>query len=179
MNRIVLLAVLGIILISGCKKKPKDTPPDSAPPPATSTPNPSSGGSGGIVPAGGVGVVVNPSAAIGGGGGGGGAAMAVLKATRRAQALNELKNLGELIEGMRDPLGKMPNKEQILVELKKSAPHILKGIDEGAYILTGTMDGSGLWAYEVDADKKAGIAVIGGRALRSDPEDVKKYLGTK
>ncbi len=78
--------------------------------------------------------------------------MAVLKATRRAQAMNELKNLGELIESMRDPIGKMPTDAQIRMELKKSAPNILKGIEEGAYILTGTTDGGGLWAYEVDAD---------------------------
>jgi hypothetical protein len=105
--------------------------------------------------------------------------MAVLKATRRAQAMNELKNLGEIIEALRDPFGKMPTEPQIRADLQKSAPHILKGIDEGAYILTGTPDGGGLWAYEVDADKHDGIAVIGGRATRSTTEEVNSYLKKK
>jgi hypothetical protein len=160
MNRIVLLAVLGVILIVGCNKKPKDTSLDTPPP---------AGGSGGI------------SVGLGGSvqNGSGGPLTGAMQAARRTQALNELMNLGVMIEEIRDPSGRMPTKEQILAELKKSAPTILKGIEEGSYILTGTTDGSGLWAYEVDADKQPGVALIGGRATRSSPDEVKRYLGMK
>jgi hypothetical protein len=103
--------------------------------------------------------------------------MSTYKAARRTEALSELNQLALLIEQLRDPIGKMPTREQIIADLKKSAPKILRGIEEGAYILTGTMDGGGLWAYELDADKKDGIAVIGGRAFRSTTDDVRRYLG--
>src|SRR5262245_16463284 len=145
----------------------------------TGTPNTSSNsGNPGIVVSGaapGGGVVTNPGA-VAGGGGGGGAAQAVRKAVRRTEALNELKNIGEIIESMRDPLGKMPTKDEILAELKKY-PKLYTGVTEGAYILTGTTDGGGLWAYEVDAETKGGIIVVGGRATRATADEVRQYMG--
>jgi hypothetical protein len=105
--------------------------------------------------------------------------MSGYKAGRRLKAQAELDQLALTIEQLRDPFGKMPTKEQILAEVKKSLPSVFIGIEEGAYILTGTMDGGGLWAYEVDGDKKDGLAVIGGRATRSTTEEVKRYLGLK
>jgi hypothetical protein len=183
MNQTMLVALIAVSLVSGCKKKPKEVPPDTAPP-AASTPNPTPAPSGsggpagaGIIPVGGVGIVTNPGAVAGGGGGG--AVQAVRKAVRRTQSLNEMNNLGQLIEGLRDPLGRMPTREQILVEVQKTAPGIHKGIEEGAYILTGTMDGGGLWAYEVDADQQPGIALIGGRAARTTPDEIRPYLARK
>jgi hypothetical protein len=129
-----------------------------------------------VTPAAGGGIVTNPGAVVGGGGGGGGAAAAVRKAARRAEALNELKNIGEIIESMRDPIGKMPTKEEILAELKKY-PKLYTGVTEGAYILTGTTNGGGLWAYEVDAETKGGIIVVGGRAMRANADEVRQQLG--
>jgi len=177
--------VFALALAAGCKK-PKPTEPDTAPPPVTPGPRQpppaNTGGAAGgpnvgIVPSGvGGGVVTNPGA-IAGGGGGGGAVMAVRKAVRRTQALNEMSQLGLLIEELRDPVGKMPTKEQILASLKTTAPTIYKAITEdGSYILTGTTEGSGLWAYEVDADKTAGIALIGGKAMRSTPDELAPYF---
>jgi hypothetical protein len=170
MIRIVLASVLAFAAASGCKKKisapaEPDSAPAAAPNPAPAAPASSAGG-----------VVFNPSGALGGGGGGG-AVQAVRKAARRTQALNELKNLGEFIELMRNDMGgRMPTKDQIITGIKKDAPGIAKAIEEGAYILTGTMDGGGLWAYEVDADKQPGVALIGGRAVRSTPEEIQQYL---
>jgi hypothetical protein len=170
MNRIVFVTSLAIFLTTGCGKKPKETVPDSAPPPVDktatgrSTTPPPSTTSGGLA-----GGRIN-------GGGGGGGVFSALNAARRLNAQVELDQLALTIEQLRDPFGKMPTKEQILAELKRSAPTILKGIEEGAYILTGTMDGGGLWAYEVDADKQPGFAVIGGRATKSKPEDLKQYF---
>jgi hypothetical protein len=153
MIRIVLVTGLVMVLLSGCKKKPKETAPDTTPPPVSA------------------GSDTSPQA-------GGGALINSMRAARRTNGLNELSNLGTLIEEMRDPYGKMPTKDQIVANLKKSAPTILKAIEDGSYILTGTTDGSGLWAYEVDADKQPGIALIAGRAQRTAPEEIKKYLGT-
>lgn len=175
-----ILTVLCVIAL-GCKKQPKATEPDTSPPPGAvgqKRPPANSGGGNdnvGVLPAGGIGVVTNPGA-ITGGGGGGGAVMAVRKAARRTQALNELKNLGEFIASMQDEFGKVPSKERIMEALKTGAPAIYKAIEEGSYILTGTTEAGGLWAYEVDADTKPGIAVIGGRATRSTPEELAPYF---
>jgi hypothetical protein len=179
MNRLLLVVALALSVAAGCKKA-KPTSPDTAPPTAgpAAPPagNPGGGGNNvGIIPGGGVGVVTNPGAVVGGGGGGG-AAQAVRKAARRTQALNELHQLGLIIEDLRDPFGKMPTKEQIVASVKQTAPTIHKAIEEGSYILTGTTQGGGLWAYEVDADKQAGVALVGGRAVRTTPDEVQQHL---
>jgi hypothetical protein len=133
--------------------------------------SPTTGDSGLIHPGGGVGIV-NPGVI----GGGGGAIQAVRKAARRTQARNELHNLGLFIEQMRDPFGKMPTREQILQELPRSYPQVYQAIQEGSYILTGTTDGSGVWAYEVEADIRPGLALIGGRVVSTTPEELARYL---
>ncbi|QDU18428.1 hypothetical protein [Urbifossiella limnaea] len=183
MRRFALLAVC-VLALAGCKKKPKPAPAEPEPAPGLKKdglpqegPAPSGGGGGGgggIIAAGGGIGVVNPVQALGGGGGGG-AAMAVRKAARRTQALNELKNIGEIIFAMQIETGRMPTVPQILEELKRT-PQLLTGVSEGAYVLTGTTEAGGLYAFEVDADKQPGIAVIGGRATRSTPEELRPYL---
>lgn len=178
MRVIVLLAVLAPLALAGCgKKSAKSTAPDSSPPPGDSPPGGSSTGPG-VVPSGaGGGVVTNPGGAVGGGGGGG-AAMAVRKAARRTQALNELRQLGLTIEFLYNDTGRMPTKEQILAALKqdRAMAKVLEGIDEGAYILTGTTDHAGLWAYEVDAEKVGGVALVAGVAQRATADDVRRFL---
>jgi len=180
MRRFVLLAVC-VLALAGCKKKPKPAEPDPAPaqkgdglPPEKAAPSGGGSGNGGIIAAGGGIGVVNPVQALGGGGGGG-AVGAVRKAARRTQALNELKNLGEIIFAMQVETGRMPTIPQILEELKQ-APQLLAGVAEGAYVLTGTTEAGGLYAFEVDADRQPGIAVIGGRAARTPPEEVRQLL---
>lgn len=181
MRVIVLIAVLAPLALAGCgKKTAKSTQPDSAPAGDPAPPGPSGGtnpNNPGIVAGGGVGVVTNPGAVAGGGGGGGGV-MAVRKAARRAQSLNELKQLGTMIEFMYNENGRMPTKDQVLDALKqdRSMGKILEGINEGAYILTGTHDHAGLWAYEVDAEKVGGVALIGGVAQRANAEDVLRLI---
>ena len=59
------------------------------------------------------------------------------------------------------------------------ARDLLKLIDDGVIILTGTTDRQGLWAYEIDADKVGGIILVSGRARRATADDVKKYLEKK
>lgn len=159
---------------AGCKKPKPPAVPDVTPEPGpvqkgdaqpAPQPAPSGGGGGG----GGSGAF-SPV-----GGGGFGAAQAVRKAARRTQSLNELKNLGEIIHAMHDELGRMPTVPQIL-EALKTAPQLLAAITEGAYILTGTTEVGGLYAFEVDADTIPGVAVIGGRAARTTPDELRPYL---
>jgi hypothetical protein len=181
MNRIVLGSTLVFVLVAGCNKKAKETVPDSTPPPPVQSlpPKLASNAPGGTNAGG-----VSPGGGGGGGsssgslsiGGSGGAVQNIRQAARRVQAQAELDQLALTIEQLRDPIGKMPTKEQILADIKRSLPKVFNGIEEGAYILTGTMDGGGLWAYEVDADKKPGLAIIGGRAMRSTPEDLQRYF---
>jgi hypothetical protein len=180
MRRFVLLAVC-VLALAGCKKKPKPAPVEPDPAPGlkkdglpSESPSGGGGGNGGIIAAGGGIGVVNPVQALGGGGGGG-AAQAVRKAARRTQALNELKNIGEIIFAMQIENGRMPTAPQILEALKQT-PQLLAGITEGAYVLTGTTEPGGLYAFEVDADKQPGIAVIGGRATRTTPDELRPYL---
>jgi hypothetical protein len=181
MRWFALVAVSALALSgAGCKKKkPAPAPADPDPAPAQKAdpqPSPPAGGNSGgaIVPAGGIGVVVNPQQALGGGGGGG-AVQAVRKAARRTQALNEMNTLGQVIQFKLTEDGRMPTREQILVELKQY-PQLLTAISEGSFIHTGSTEAGGLWAFEVDADTQPGIALIGGRATRTTPDDLRPYL---
>jgi len=186
MKSLVLLVLVLALVAPGCKKKPQPAPADTSTPAPAPTPAPNTAGApstagggntGGnqvsVVPTGaGGGVVLNTG---GVGGGGGGAAQAVRKAARRANSLNEMKNIGEIIESMRDEFGKMPTKEAIVNELKKT-PTLYAGVNDGAYILTGTTEGGGMWAYEVDSENLGGIIVVGGRATRANADEVKQYM---
>jgi hypothetical protein len=175
------IATLILVLVVGCKKS-KPSQADSAPPPPAPAPNVAKGNTGGgagnvgviPTPVGG-GIVTNPGAIAGSGGGGGGAIQAVRKAARRADALNEMNTLGQVISFMQNDLGRMPTREQIVAELKQY-PKLLGAVNDGAFILTGTTQAGGMWAYEADAENAGGIALIGGRAARSSADEVKQYL---
>ncbi|HEX4612659.1 MAG TPA: hypothetical protein VH092_30975 [Urbifossiella sp.] len=185
MRWFAIIAVCALAL-AGCKKKKPVALPDSAPEPApaikkdglpSESPPAASGGGGGgsgIIAAGGGIGVVNPVAALGGGGGGG-AAMAMRKAVRRTQSLNEMNTLGQVIQMILTDEGRMPNRERILTELKQY-PQLLTAVSEGSFILTGSAEPGGLWAFEVDADTMPGIALIGGRATRMTPDEMRPYL---
>jgi hypothetical protein len=180
MNPVVLWSILATAVVAGCNNKPKDTSGDTPPPPTVSADGNSVGsGNIGVIPSGaGGGIVTSPGGLTGGGGGG--TIQQVRKAARRAEALNELAQLGVVIEDLRDPFGKMPSKDRILAALRGPGfARILEGITAGSYILTGTIEGGGLWAYEVDADMIAGVALIGGRALRTTPDDLRQYFTQK
>lgn len=171
------IAMLILVLAVGCKKS-KPSQADSAPPPPAPAPNMAKGNTGGG--AGNVGVIPTPVGGgivtnTGGGGGGGGAIQAVRKAARRTDALNEMNTLGQVISFMQNDLGRMPTREQIVAELKQY-PKLLTAINEGAFVLTGTTQAGGMWAYEADAENAGGIALIGGRAARSTADEVRQYL---
>jgi hypothetical protein len=170
------IAVLILALAAGCKKaKPKPANSDPPPPPAQPAAKNNPGGGGGdigVIPTPVGGGIVTSS---GGGGGGGGAIQAVRKAARRTDALNEMNTLGQVISFMQNDLGRMPTREQIVAELKQY-PKLLAAVNEGAFILTGTKQAGGMWAYEAGAETTGGIALIGGRAARSTAEEVQQYL---
>jgi hypothetical protein len=107
---------------------------------------------------------------------GGGAVQNVRQAARRTVALNEMSQLGQLIELQYNETGKMPNVQQIKDNLAQ-AQSILAQINDGNIILTGTTDHAGLWAYEVDANTKGGIVLQAGSARRATKDEVKQLLG--
>ena len=78
---------------------------------------------------------------------------------------------------------KMPTIAQIKESLKSAADtqHVLKKIEDGVIILTGTQNRNALWAYEVDAEKAGGIVCLGpsGSIRRATAEEVKQYMATK
>lgn len=76
---------------------------------------------------------------------------------------------------------RMPTIAEIKADLKQypDARQILKKIDDGVIILTGTKDKYGLWAYEVDSDKIGGIICLGNSVKRATAEEVKQLLGVK
>ena len=101
------------------------------------------------------------------------------RAGKRAVALNDMSQLGQLIEMMHLDTGRMPDAAAIKAGMQKDAPNIYKLIDDGTIILTGTKDHAGLWAYEVDADKAGGIVLVAGTPSRATADEVKQYLAQK
>jgi hypothetical protein len=159
MRSLMLIAAAGFLLAAGCeKKKAKTTPTTAATAKGGDTPPPAAGGG-------------NTNYQ-----GGAGAAQNIRKAGKRTVALNDMKTLGQAIELKYNDLGKMPTKQEILADLSQY-PNILSLVKDGTVILTGTTDHAGLWAYEVEADTKGGIGLVGGVANRYDAATIKQYLG--
>ncbi len=156
MRSILMTACVLAIASSGCKK-PATTPTTAAAP----APAPSGGGGGGNT-----GYIS-----------GGGAAQNVRQAARRTITINDMKTLGQLIEIDFTQNGKMPGLNEVKESLKRDSPTILAAINDGTIILCWTAQHEGIWAYEIDADTKGGIAVVTGTASRYDAEQVKKLLG--
>ncbi len=153
MRSILMTACVVAMVSSGCKK-PATTPTTAAVP----TPAPSGGGNTGYIS-------------------GGGAAQNVRQAARRTITINDMKTLGQLIEIDFTQNGKMPGLNEVKESLKRDSPTILAAINDGTIILCWTAQHEGIWAYEIDADTKGGIAVVTGTASRYDAEQVKKLLG--
>lgn len=189
MRTLLLMLMVGASgLMAGCGKKPKEV-----------AKNNNTGGGGGDD---GFMVVDGGRAASGGGGGGNGgqpapqpapapsgggntnyqpgfgAAQAVRKAGLRTISLNEMKGLGLTVTQLADDLAKMPTAAEIKQGVQQDKT--LSGmIADGSIILTNTTNRGGLWAYEVDADKKGGIVLVAGTASRASADDVKQYLANK
>lgn len=112
---------------------------------------------------------------------GDGALLGPIRAAKRTATLVDFDQLKLFIFSYELDHNRMPTKDDVRNDLKgrADAEVLLKKIDEGAIILTGTTDKTGLWMYEVDADKVGGIMCVGGNISRATAEDVKKYLGPK
>ncbi len=144
-----LFAVIGL----GCKKK-------AAAPVPTPTPDASGGGSS-----------QNTNYVSGGG-----AAQNVRLATKRTVALNDMHTLGIAITQWELDNNRMPSVAETK-QLLAQYPNILAVVNDGTIVLTGTAERGGLWAYEVDADTRGGIGLVGGTASRYDATAIKQYLG--
>jgi hypothetical protein len=159
----------GVLMLLGCLLCGCDRPvapaKKDAPKPADS-PAPASGGGGGVNPA-------NTNYQSGGG-----AVQNIRQAARRTVALADMDQLGKFITQQETELGKMPSIADIKTYIKRDAPKILAAIDEGTIILTGSTNRSGLWAYEVDADKAGGIVLVAGTARRATADEAKQLLAS-
>ena len=182
----LMLLVGASCVLAGCGKKPKEV-----------AKNNNTGGSGGdeimavdggrVVNAGGSGGQNNPPPAPQGGGGGGntnfqpgfGAAQSVRKAPRRLVSQNDLYQLGIAIALTADQFDRMPTVQEIRQSLQGEYKKYLAAIEDGSIILTGTTNRGAIWAYEVDADTKGGIVLVGGAARRAEADEVKQYLANK
>ena len=111
----------------------------------------------------------------------------VLRNTKRAgermAQLNDFDQMKFFIFAYELENGRMPSIMEIKADLKNypDAAQILKKIDEGVIILTGTKDKNALWAYEVDADKIGGIVCTGpsGAIKRATADEAKELIGKK
>lgn len=112
---------------------------------------------------------------------GGSALGNVARAGKRTAQLHDFDQLGTIIFALELQESRMPSADAIKADLKANpdARDLLKKIDDGVIILTGTTDRQGLWAYEIDAEKAGGIVLVSGRASRASADDVKQYLGMK
>lgn len=169
MRALTLLGLIAVVAAGGgCARKAKKTEPvaQTAPTQASETPPTDAGTGVGFTRGGNTNYVA-----------GGGVAQNVRQAGRRTVALNDFKQLGIAIQQVQ-LLDGMPDKERIKAEVRTFGP-IATAINDGSIILTGTKDPAGLWAYEVDADTKGGIVLIGGTARRADAAEVKQLLARK
>jgi hypothetical protein len=152
MRRLLLIALV-LALPAGCKKG-TNNPPQG--PPVTPQPVASTGQQGNQpsvhAP---TGVVINPGIS----GGSGGAVQAVRQAVRRTVGLAELDQLRLFIETASLANGQMPTKETIVAELR-TTPSLLKPIQDGSIVLTGTRSREHIWAYTADPQSAAGEHLV-------------------
>jgi hypothetical protein len=105
---------------------------------------------------------------------GAGAVQNARQAARRTVALNDMASLGKFVQAQEIELGKMPTAAEITAAVKAdpSMKAIAAAIADGTIVLTGTRSKAGLWAYEVDADTKGGIGLVGGVANRYSADEI-------
>ena len=149
--RILFVVIVGVLLgAAGCKKKTITT--------ATEEPTPSGvRGNSNYIP--GAGVAVN-----------------TLQARKRIITLTDMNQIALAMSQWEIENNRMPNRNEAYA-IVSQYPNYKKLVDDGDVILTGTNNRSGLWAYEVEADTKGGVAIIAGTAGRQDAATIKQYLG--
>lgn len=154
------LLLVGLAAAAGCTADvPRSKTAPTAAPPAKAEPAPEAPASGGNT---------NYQA-------GAGALQNTRQAARRTVALNDMANLGKFIQAQEIELGKMPTAAEITTALKAdpNMRPVSAAVADGTIVLTGTSSKSGLWAYEVDADTKGGIGLVGGVANRYSADEIK------
>jgi hypothetical protein len=97
----------------------------------------------------------------------------------RTLTQNDLKNLQVLMEAASAETGKLPDKAAIMAALKmeKAAANLVKAIEGGTLILTGTSNREDVWAYEKAAPEKGGWFLTSNGVERLDAQAAKKRLG--
>ncbi|MCE9533108.1 MAG: hypothetical protein K8T89_18575 [Planctomycetes bacterium] len=106
------------------------------------------------------------------------ASAANAQAVTRAVTTNDLKNIQVFIESASAETGKVPSKEAIVEALKMAkAANLVKLIEEGAIVLTGTTERESVWAYDKNAPEKGGFILSNSGIEKLDAAEVKKRLG--
>jgi hypothetical protein len=152
MRRLLLLGLV-LALAAGCKKGANNPPTGGTPTGQAPTATGQTGNQPSVHAP--TGVVINPGIS----GGSGGAVQAVRTAVRRTVNLADLEQLRLFIETASLATGQMPSKETILAELK-TTPTLLKPIQDGAIVLTGTKSREHIWAYTADPQSAAGEHLV-------------------
>lgn len=105
------------------------------------------------------------------------------RAGKRVVQLVDFNGLKTIIFDYELNNNRMPTIEQIKADLKnyQDTNQVLKKVEDGVIILTGTTDKNALWAYEIDADKAGGIVLVGpsGEIKRVSADEAKQLIGKK
>jgi hypothetical protein len=106
-----------------------------------------------------------------------GAVQNVRRATQRIQTANELKGLHIYISDASLTSGRMPSKEEIVAAAKQSNDaKLVKYLEDGIIVLTGTKSREGVWAYEKDAPAMGGWVVTASGPQQMTAEQLKQQL---
>lgn len=103
----------------------------------------------------------------------------VYRAGKRAGLLQEMQAIGDTVNATVILENRMPSAAEIKADLQRTAAKYATLIEDGTIVLTDTRNQTGLWAYEVDADKAGGIVIVGGKASRMTADEVKTLLAAK
>jgi hypothetical protein len=107
---------------------------------------------------------------------GAGAIQNIRKAGQRALTLADMQQLGQFMTMMQLETNQMPKPAAVKEFIRRDAPKLVSLIEDGTIVLTGTSDRSGLWAYEIDADKLGGIGLLAGTPQRMSQEEIQRWL---
>jgi len=99
-----------------------------------------------------------------------------VRAAQRTATLNDFHQIGIIALQYEIANGAWPGIDELKAELKGDGNAILKKIEAGAILLTGTKDAKGLVAYEVDADKIGGMVLVGTNARKATASEVTELL---
>jgi len=91
---------------------------------------------------------------------------------------NDMKNLHIFMEAAFAESGTMPDRDAILAGLKESmAINLVKAIQDGTLVLTGTTVRESVWAYEKGTSTAGGWIISNFGVEKVTPVEFKKRLG--